>query len=45
MMEFAKRAETATPEEIVDLCVEQGFTLIKDEGYDPFHKRSEAENS
>ncbi len=43
MIEFAKRAEACGPEELVSLCVQQGFAVIRDEGYDPFYGRSEAE--
>ena len=43
LMEFAKRAETASPEELVNLCVQQGFGVIVDEGYDPFYGHSEVE--
>lgn len=43
LMEFAKRAEACDPEELVSLCVQQGFAVIQDEGYDPFYGRSEAE--
>jgi DUF3102 family protein len=44
LFEVAKHAEDASPEQLVDLCVAEGFTLIKDEGsYNPFFGRSEAE--
>jgi Protein of unknown function (DUF3102) len=42
-MDFAKRAEGSNPEQLVDLCIAEGFGYIKDEGYYPFHGRSEAE--
>ena len=42
-MDFAKRAEASNPEELVNLCVQQGFAVIRDEGYDPFAGRSEVE--
>ena len=43
LLEFAKRAETCRPDDLVNLCVQQGFGFIVDEDYDPFHGRSEAE--
>ena len=43
MMDFAKRAETCSGDDLINLCVQQGFTAIKDEGYDPFAGRSETE--
>src|SRR5262249_33316454 len=41
VMDFARRAESG--ENLVDLCIEKGFGYIKDEDYNPFHGRSEAE--
>jgi Protein of unknown function (DUF3102) len=43
LLEFAKQAENASPEEVVSLCVAQGFTVIQDPDYDPFYGRSERE--
>jgi hypothetical protein len=43
LMEFVKQAETASPEEVVSLCVQQGFTVIHDDNYNKFAGRSEAE--
>ena len=43
IMEFARRSETATPDELVSLAVAQGFEIIRDESYDPFAGRSESE--
>ena len=43
LIEFAKRAETTTPDDLVNLCVAHGFGVIIDEGYDPFYGRSEIE--
>lgn len=43
IMEFARRSETATPEEIVSLAVQNGFGVIRDESYDAFAGRSERE--
>lgn len=43
LIDFAKRADGASPEQLVDLCVAEGFGAIKDEGYDPFYGRSKAE--
>ena len=44
MMDFAKRAETCSGDDLVNLCVQQGFAVIQDEGYDPFAGRSEVEH-
>jgi hypothetical protein len=41
LMDFARRAESG--EELVDLCVENGFGYIKDEDYNPYYGRSDAE--
>jgi hypothetical protein len=41
IMDFARRAQNG--EELVDLCIENGFGYIKDETYNPFHGRSPAE--
>jgi Protein of unknown function (DUF3102) len=43
LMDFAKRAEGCGPEQLVDLCIKEGFTPLVDEGYDPFYGRSEEE--
>jgi hypothetical protein len=43
LLDFAKRSEGASTGQLVDLCVAEGFTVIKDEGYAPFHGRSETE--
>jgi hypothetical protein len=43
LMAFSKQAEACNSEELVSLCVQQGFAVIQDEGYDPFYGRSEAE--
>ena len=43
MIEFASRAEACDSEELVNLCVQQGFAMIRDENYDCFYGRSEAE--
>jgi hypothetical protein len=43
LLDFATRAEGASTEQLVDLCIAEGFTVIKDSGYDPFAGRSEAE--
>jgi hypothetical protein len=41
IMDFARRAESG--EELVDLCIEHGFGYIKDESYNPYYGRSDAE--
>jgi hypothetical protein len=43
LMEFTKRAEGCNSEQLVDLCIAEGIPIIKNEGYDAFHGRSEAE--
>jgi hypothetical protein len=43
LLEIAKRAETLSGEDLVDLYVEQGFSVIVDKSYDPFAGRSEIE--
>ena len=39
LMEFAKRAEAASGDDLVSLCTSYGFGVITDEGYDPFYGR------
>jgi hypothetical protein len=36
LMEFAKRAEVTSGDDLIDLCTSYGFGVIADEGYDPF---------
>ena len=36
LMQFAKRSKSCSGQELVDLCVEEGFGVIVDHGYDPF---------
>lgn len=43
LMEFAKRAEITSGDDLVNLCTSYGFGVIADEGYDPFYGRSEIE--
>jgi hypothetical protein len=42
LMEFAKRAETGDPEELVNFCIAEGFEVIRDDSYDPFFHCDEA---
>lgn len=43
LLEFAKRAETVSGDDLVNLCVAHGVRVITDETYNPFHGRTEAE--
>jgi hypothetical protein len=35
-LEWARKARTTSPEGFIALCIEHGFTVFKDEGYDVF---------
>ena len=43
LIEYAKRAETSTPEDLIEFCMKEGIGVIKDDAYDPFYGRSERE--
>jgi Protein of unknown function (DUF3102) len=36
LIEFAKRAEVGNADDLVEMCIAQGFSVIRDDGYDPF---------
>jgi hypothetical protein len=41
LLAFMREIESASPEEIVGICVERGVAVIRDDAYDPFHGRDE----
>ena len=43
LMSFARRSGSCSGQELVDLCVEEGFGVIVDDSYNPFAGRSETE--
>lgn len=43
LMDFAKRAEGISGNDLVNLCIERGFDVIVDKEYDPFFGRSKEE--
>lgn len=45
LIEYAKRAETSTPDDLIEFCMKEGIGVIKDDAYDPFMGAPKENNS